>query len=199
MELTELQNMWLANDQRIKKSLKINREILNRILQTKTQKRITRIKIEATLEIVLPIIGVAVFLLPNVEIRYDFWFYLGNLLFWSFFVTTYIWAIQYFRLVHKIDFQQSVFILKKQVAELEKNKLKFKRFGSFLAPAAIAGIFLMMEFPIFSTHSIWPFLPLGLIIIIFAGSTYVSFKYSIKERFRKLNSEIAEIEQLLAE
>ena len=128
MELTELQNMWLANDQKIQNSLKVNREILNRILQTKTQKRITRIKIEATLELALPIIAVAVFLLPNFEIRNDFWFYLGNLLFWSFFVTTYIWAIQYFRLVHKIDYQQSVFILKKQVAELEKNKLKFKRF-----------------------------------------------------------------------
>ena len=94
MELTELQNMWLANDQKIQNSLKVNREILNRILQTKTQKRITRIKIEATLELALPIIAVAVFLLPNFEIRNDFWFYLGNLLFWSFFVTTYISSIQ---------------------------------------------------------------------------------------------------------
>ena len=52
---------------------------------------------------------------------------------------------------------------------------------------------MIANIPILSKHS---FLPISLIISVFIISIYVTFKYSIFERFKKLNMEIDEIEQL---
>jgi hypothetical protein len=42
-------------------------------------------------------------------------------------------------------------------------------------------------------------LPLFLIIMVFISSVYLTFKYSIYERFKKLNKDINEIEHLKKE
>jgi hypothetical protein len=57
----------------------------------------------------------------------------------------------------------------------------------------VTGVFLIANIPIVSRHS---FLPLSLIISVFIISIYIAFKYSIFERFKKINMEIDEIEQL---
>jgi hypothetical protein len=61
-------------------------------------------------------------------------------------------------------------------------------------PFAILGIFSMLiQKPIFNKEFI---IFLVLVVIVYISSMYFTFKYSIYERFRKLNNEIEEIEML---
>jgi hypothetical protein len=57
----------------------------------------------------------------------------------------------------------------------------------------MTGVFLIANIPILSKHSI---LPISLIISVFIISAYITIKYSIFERFKTINREIEEIEQL---
>jgi hypothetical protein len=99
-----------------------------------------------------------------------------------------------FLLIRKIDFSESILSLKKEIAELEKYKIKITRISYMFMPFAILGIFLMLiQKPIYNAESI---VMLALIVLVYISSIYYTFKYSIYERFRKLNKEIAEIEEL---
>jgi hypothetical protein len=60
-------------------------------------------------------------------------------------------------------------------------------------PIALIGIFLMADFPILSKNSI---LPLSLIVLVFSGSIYYTFKVQIFKQFRKIDRELNEIEKL---
>ena len=84
-------------------------------------------------------------------------------------------------------------MIKINIKKLEKCKLRLTRLTYILMPFGIIGIFLMAKFPILSKDSL---LPISLIIMVMIISIYYTFKYSIFERFRKLNMEIDEIEQL---
>lgn len=106
----------------------------------------------------------------------------------------YDWNIKYFMLIRKMDFSGVILPLKKGVAELEKYKIKTTKIKYSLMPIAIVGIFCMLiEKPIISTESIVLF---ALIIIVFLASAYYTFKFTIFEKFRKLNKEIEEVELL---
>ena len=197
MELTELQSLWTKQDETMKENIRLNREILRQLLIRKPERRIRWIKIHSIYELILPLILLPI-IIPQMEFRNETSFYIGALLFGSFCLTTYIWAIQYFLKVMKIDFSSPIITMKKQLAELEKLKLKTKKIGFMLVPVVLAGIFLLGGFRIHEV-SFYTMLPLFLIIIVFSISVYATFHYSIFERFRKLNHEISELEKLIDE
>jgi hypothetical protein len=58
------------------------------------------------------------------------------------------------------------------------------------------GFLVMIIHKITFSYSLVSFIPLLLIILVFISSMYFTFKYSIYERFRKLNKEIDDLEQL---
>jgi hypothetical protein len=194
MELAELQNLWTKQDETLKENVRLNREILRQLLQQKPEKRILWIKLHSIYELILPLILLPIFI-PSMQFRDEFTFYLGATLFGAFCVITYCWAIRYFLLVMKIDFSSSIIILKRQIAELEKNKLRTKKIGFILFPFVLVGIFMMGGFRIHE-FTFFSMLPLLFILVVFSASVYITFKYSIFERFRKLNREISELERL---
>jgi len=194
MELAELQNLWTKQDETMKENVRLNREILRQLLQQKPERRILWIKFHSIYELILPLILLPIFI-PGMQFRDEFTFYLGALLFGTFCAVTYWWAIRYFLLVMKIDFSSSIIILKRQIAELEKNKLKTKKIGFLLFPFVLIGIFMLGGFRI-NEFTFFSMLPLLLILVVFSASVYITFKYSIFERFRKLNQEITELERL---
>ncbi len=194
MELNELQSLWIENDKKISDNIRLNKEILKRMLISKPEKRFNWIKIKAEISLFSPIILFLALLVTDIQFRLTVNFYIGLGLFAVIYVTNYVWGIRYFLLIRKIDFSGNILSLKKDIAELEKYKIKITRISYMLMPFAILGIFLMLiHKPIYNAESI---VMLALIVLVYISSIYYTFKYSIYERFRKLNKEIAEIEEL---
>lgn len=161
---------------------------------SKPEKRFNWIKIKAEISLFSPIILFLVLLVTDIQFRLTANFYIGLGLFAMIYVTNYVWGIRYFLLIRKIDFSGAILSLKKEIAELEKYKIKITRISYMLMPFAILGIFLMLiQKPIYTAESI---VMLALIVLVYISSIYYTFKYLIYERFRKLNKEIAEIEEL---
>jgi glucan phosphoethanolaminetransferase (alkaline phosphatase superfamily) len=193
MELTELQNIWQQYDKKLSENTRLNKEVLKMMLKSKPEKKVNWIKLKAAFNLILPIVIILVMMVPRVEFRNETSFYVGFFLFGPFALLTYYWAIRYYLLINKIDFSNSISTTKKNIKEVEKYKIKMTKFGYLFSPFAMAGVFLIANIPILSKQS---FLPISLIISVFIISIYVTFKYSIFERFKKLNMEIEEIEQL---
>jgi hypothetical protein len=193
MELIELQNIWQQYDRKLSENTRLNKEILKMMLKSKPEKRVTWIKLTAAWRLLLPIVIILFMMVPRVEFRNETSFYVGFLLFGPFALLTYYWAIRYYLLVNRIDFSNTVATIKKNIKEVEKYKIKMTKYGCILSPFGLIGVFLIANIPILSKHSL---LPVSLIISVFIISLYVTFKYSIFERFKKLNMEIDEIEQL---
>jgi len=194
MELDELQNIWLQYDRKITDNTQLNKEILKRMLMSKPEKRLNWIKIKAGFNVLSPAILILLIKVMDMKFSLTSSFYIGLSLFLTLFIINYIWNIRYFLLIRKIDFSGAILSIKKQIAELEKYKIKTTKIRYLIMPFAIIGIFFMLiQKPIFNTESIVMF---ALIILVYITSIYYTFKYSISEQFRKLNKEIFEIEEL---
>ena len=194
MELDELQNIWLQYDRKITDNTQLNKEILKRMLMSKPEKRLNWIKIKAGFNVLSPVILILLIKVMDMKFSLTSSFYIGLSLFLTLFIINYIWNIRYFLLIRKIDFSGAILSIKKQIAELEKYKIKTTKIRYLIMPFAIIGIFFMLiQKPIFNTESIVMFV---LIMLVYISSIYYTFKYSISEQFRKLNKEIFEIEEL---
>jgi hypothetical protein len=196
MELSELQNLWMDYDKKISENTRLNKEILRLMLLSKPQKRLNWIKIIAGLRIFSPLVFVTVLLVLNVQFYISIRFYIGLAIFLPVIAITYIWDIKYFMLIREIDFSNPVLTLKKVIAQLEKFKIKKTRIRYMLGPFAMAGFLMMIIHNINFSLNFISMLPLLLMILVFLSSMYVTFKYSIYERFKRLNKDIYDIEQL---
>lgn len=194
MELNELQNIWSQYDRKITDNTHLNKEILKRMLMSKPEKRLNWIKIKAGFNVLSPVILILMIKIMDMKFSLTSSFYIGLSLFLTLFIINYIWNIRYFLLIRKIDFSGAILSIKKQIAELEKYKVKTTKIRYLVMPFAIIGIFFMLiQKPIFNTESIVMFV---LILLVYISSIYYTFKYAISEQFKKLNKEIIEIEEL---
>jgi hypothetical protein len=196
MELSELQNIWQQYDKKITQNTRLNKEILRLMLISKPRRRLNWIKIQAGYSILSPLIFVIALLVLNVQFYISISFYIGLALFLPVYTITYIWDIKYFILIRKIDFSMPVLTLKKEIAQLEKYKIKKTQIRYILMPFAMAGFLLMIIHSMNFSFNFVSMIPLILMILVFLSSMYITFKYSIYERFQKLNKDIDEIEQL---
>lgn len=193
MELLQLENIWKEYDKKITDNTRINKEILRRMLISKPERQLNWIKIKAGFNILSPVIFVTLILILNVQFHFKTNFYIGLTLFLPIYLITYIWDIKYFKLTRNIDFTMPVLSIKKLIAELEKYKIKTTRIKYLLMPFAMIGFFLMIIQKITFRFDFVSTIPLLLIVLVFILSFYFTFKYSIYELFRRLNSEIEEI------
>jgi len=196
MELTELQNIWQQYDKKISENTRLNKEILRLMLLSKPKIQLSWIKIKAGFFVLSPILLVLFILVLNVQFSITTNFYIGLSLFLPIYTITYIWDIRYFKLIRIIDFSKPVLSIKKQIAELEKYKIKKTRIRYILMPFAMIGFLLMIIHKITISYNLVSILPLLLIILVYISSLFFTFKYSIYEQFNKLNKDIDEIEQL---
>jgi hypothetical protein len=193
MELSELQKYWDIYEKKVDENIHINKEILRRMLISKTEKRFNKIKIKAGINLIAPFILILFLVLPNTDFHNTYYFYSGLTVFLVLATIIYIWTIKYYIMIGKIDFSNPVLIIKKNIQELERYKIKTTKLGYIFTPFAMIGIFLVANIPLFSMDTV---LFLLLVVIVMIFSMYYTFKYSIFERFKKLNIEIDEIEQL---
>jgi len=196
MELTELQNIWQEYDKKISENTRINKEILRLILLEKPRKRLNWIQIKAGTWLFSPVMLVFLILILDVQFNISTRFFIGLGLFLPVFIINYIWDIKYFTLIREIDFTMPVLSIKKVITELQKYKLKTTKIRYLLMPLAMTGFLLMIIHKITFRLDFFSILPLLLIVLVFFSSMYFTFKYSIYERYKKLNKDIDEIVQL---
>jgi hypothetical protein len=193
MELLELQNIWNQYDKKISENIRLNKDILRKMLLTKTEKRLNRIKVEAGIRLALSLLLAPTILMFNISIRTTIDFYIGLCLFTVLFIFFGIYRIKYFLMFNKIDFSNSVSTIRKGVNEIMKYELKMIHVGLLLLPLGAISFFLFAKIPFLTQETL---IPLSLMIIILTVSFIYKTKYSYEERFRKLNQEIEEIEEL---
>jgi hypothetical protein len=196
MELSELQNIWQEYDKKISENTRINKEILRLILLEKPRKRLNWIKLKAGTWLFSPVLFVFLILILDVQFNISTRFFIGLGLFLPVYIINYIWDIKYFTLIREIDFTMPVLSIKKVITELQKYKLKTTSIRYLLMPLAMAGFLLMIIHKITIKLDFFSILPLLLIVVVFFSSMYFTFKYSIYERYKKLNKDIDEIGQL---
>jgi len=196
MELAELQNIWQEYDKKISENTRLNKEILRLILLEKPQRRLNWIKIKAGAWIFSPVLFIFLVLILNVQFNVSIRFFIGLGLFLSVYILNYFWDIKYFTLIRKIDFTIPVLSIKRVIAELEKYKIKTTKIRYMLMPIAMTGFLLMIIKKITFHFDFLSGLPLLLIVLVFFSSMYFTFKYSIYERYKKLNKDLDEIDQL---
>jgi len=206
MELSELQNLWLENNRKLEQTLHINRVILDQLIRTKSGKRLTLIKTEAFITLLMPFVLLLLIAFgvwnPGLKIHVSFQFYFGIFLFGIVFLTNYVLSAYYYWLLMKVDFTGKMVEIKTRIVKAEAYKLKLTRLSYLMMPFGIAGVFMILGVPIFSPGSELPlqaYLPLFLIVVVFIGSVFVSFKYTLVQRFKKLKAEIVELEKLAKE
>ncbi len=196
MEINELQMLWQQQNNHILENTRINKEVLKRILIMKPEKRINREKIKSWINLISPIALVIFIFIPNFHYRDTVIYITGLLMFVTVFFLIYYWQMTYFFLLRKVDFSATIVSIKKQIATLEKYKIKSTKLKYALMPIAMLGIFgMLIQKPNFNNESI---VLIVLIVAVFTASALVTFKISIKEQFRQLNKEINEVEKIEA-
>ncbi len=194
MEIIDLENIWKEYDKKIADNTRINKEILKRMLVVKPEKRVNWIKLKAGINLFSPIIMAAILWIMDVKIILSVNFYIGLSIFMTTFIVNYVWNVKYYLLIRKIVFSKPILTIKKDIAQIEKYKIKTTKARYIFMPFAIIGIFLMIiQRPVLNFESA---VMIILVIIVFISSILFTFKYSIYERFSRLNREIEEIEML---
>jgi hypothetical protein len=196
MELAELKSIWKEYDKKISENTRLNKEILRFLLIKKPQRRLNWLIIKSGLLVFSPVLFVSLILILNVQFNISPRFFMGLSLFLPIFIINYIWDIRYFTLIRRIDLTMSVLSIKKVITELEKYKIKTTKIRYLLMPLAMTGFLLMIINKITFELTFFSILPLLLIVLVFFLSMYFTFKYSIYERYKKLNNDLDEIEKL---
>jgi len=193
MELDELKSAWIQHERVLLENTALNKELLRKLLLVNVEKRIDWLKIKKLAGLILPLIGIVFIVIPRIQFSFQFDVVLGFILFGSISVISYIWLIREYLLIEKLNLNESITTVSKQLRVAERYKLKITKNGYLLAPFMIVGVFLSAGIPFLSTKMI-PFY--ALCVIIFLISTYIRSKYGTIARLRKLEKDIEEISKL---
>jgi len=196
MELQELQNIWVQYERDLAKNTQINKEILRNILLTKTEKKVNWLKIRSLINLIFPIPMFIFIVIPRLEFSLEIKFIVGIVVVVVFSIVSYAWAIKYYILVNKLDFYEPLTSVKKHLIEAEKYKFRITRFGLMLAPFMIIGIFLSVDFPIFSEKMI---LFYSLMLIVMILSAFIQKKHGVLANLKRIKRELEEIVKLEGE
>ena len=191
-----MQEFWKLHNEKISENTRINKEILRQLLLQRPRKRLTWYKFGAALRIFSPLLFIFLVLILKVQFQVSFHFYIGLILFVPVFCLTYFWDIRYYMKISEIRFSLPVLTLRKSFAELEKYRLKTTKIRYLLMPVAMAGFLMMIIRKVTIKPDLLTMLPLVLIVIVFFSSMFITIRYTILEKFRKLNQDIDEIEKL---
>jgi hypothetical protein len=193
MEWTELQVMWQQYDARLTENTRINKEILKRMLRSKPEKRLTRMRGWGIFGLVMPISVACIALIPNVKFRNEWDFYLG-----LFLLTVVLLAgifYQYFQnvlLMRDIDFTKQVAKTKKQLLRLAEARLRATKWGYITLITGMVGVCLIGQLPVMTIK----FAGIALFIIILAIISSHIHSKKFKSQLSNFNAELEEIEQL---
>lgn len=193
MEQDELQSIWTQHEKKLVESTQINKALIKKLLIANAEKRIDWIKIRNLANLILPLILIPIIAIPRIQFTLKFDVVIGIILFISLSVISYIWAVRLYLLIEKLNFDESILSVSKQLKLVAKYKLKITRHGLMLAPFMVIGIFLSAGIPFFSPRMI-PFYTL--MVVVFLISTYIRTKHGLVAQVRKIDRDMEEIAKL---
>ncbi|TDQ10994.1 hypothetical protein [Pedobacter metabolipauper] len=138
MELDELKTMWLSNDAKLDKSLKLDEQGISLI---QTQKAVSKLAplyrqrvIESIFNFVV-VVALTGFLLKNI---YQFSYAVSAVVLLAFYITTLINALKQITLIKRMDFNNDVATIQSSLVMLQTHILTYARLGVLFVPAFLA-------------------------------------------------------------
>lgn len=193
MELDNIKNSWKQENLQIAANVQLNKDSLMEKITRETNRMKRKNLLLLLFRIPFPIVIFSI-ILTHLQIRNIFNFYIGMALFLAFACFTIRGLINYYMKVRKLDLTASYLENRKQVRELELYKLKVTKRNYCSSPVGIAGIFLIINAPIFTTTE--GAIMLLLIMLVMAASIFINLKYILPAQFKKLNAEIKKIKEI---
>ena len=197
MEWTELQAMWQQYDARLAENTRINKEILKRMLRSKPENRLKRMKGWAMYGIIVPVPIICFALIPNIKFRNEWDFYLGFVLLAAMLSFVLYHGVQWFLQLRNIDFTNQIAKTRKQLIQLKEYRYKNSKFGVLGLILMLIGIYLLMGLE--TVHSLMKtklFYILNGIIFLQATVTFLIRRRKLNNQLNNFNAELNEIEQL---
>lgn len=193
MELDNIKNSWKQENLQIAANVQLNKEALMEKITKETNRMKRKNLLLLLFRIPFPIVIFCI-ILTHLQIRNIFNFYAGMSLFLAFACFTLCGLVNYYMKVRKLDLTESYLENKKKVRELKLYKLKVTKRNYCSSPVGIAGIFLIINAPVFTTTE--GAIMLLLIMLVMAASIFINLKYILPAQFKKLNAEIKKIKEI---
>ena len=196
MELQELQTLWQQYDVKLTANTQINKEILRRIIRKKPERKIKWSKMyHATGLFLMPVLLLIIFTIRPLISRHELGFYIGIFLFFGGCFMGWIWSFKNYLLLRRIDLTNMIIISRRDIISLEKFRTRVLQSGYILSPFVILGVFMMSGVRFSPQQTFFSILPLILCFLVMLTSMYFQFKWK-NEWFKKINSELDELEEL---
>lgn len=191
MDYNEFQLLWsqmgndASNNSDIKKSVR-------KILEKKHQKKWNLYVWKAWYQLLFLVIIVTaliymLFFYLKIDHTTPFW--VGFSILIPIYGLTFYLNITYTLRLAKINYSEPLFKIKREICKLETFKIKWTIGGWFLSIITLIGFYIMVP------HRIEP-IAWALIIIVVTGQSIYNYKKDTKERYKKLQMEIKEMELL---
>ncbi len=196
MELDELQAMWQQYDHRLTENIRLNKEILKKMLKARPERRINWVTLQTGASLLLtPFILLIIFSFSEIKLNIGIHLFLGIFMFGGCCLVGYFWSVKHFLLLRKINFINPVTTTRKDINQFEKCNTKSLKMGYSLMPFGIIGVFLMFDMHFPTPVSLYALTPLLLCFVVMIVSLYFRLKWK-NWWFKKLNAELDEIEEL---
>jgi len=198
METNELQEMWTDFDKKISDNTRLNKEILKRMLISKSERRFSQVTLKVVIEVVVIIAMLIYFFVKHVSFQPTIVFSLGLTIFVAAIVIPIIGHIRYFFMLYKINFSESVLSLKKKIIESERLREKNIRHDRFMVLfILISAWFISQDYrDVLTSHSRIFGEPFFVVSVIVSVIVVFSIKHLRDKTLYRLNSELTEIEEL---
>jgi len=197
MEWTELQAMWQQYDARLAESTRINKEILRRMLRSKPEKRLKRMKGWAMYGIIAPVPIMCIALIPNIKFRNEWDFYSGFVLLAAMSAYILYHGVLWYMKIRDIDFTNQIAKTRKQLIQLKEYRYKNSKFGFLGLIIMVIGVWLLMGLEMlhyFMKTKL--FYILTIFIFLNAMVTFLIRRRKLNNQLNNFNAELNEIEQL---
>lgn len=203
MDINILQEMWTDYDKKLSENTRINKEILKQILISKPEKRFSKLVFKAGLEVVGSIVFLIYFFIRYVSFQPTVTFFCGMAVFTITMGIPLAGFIRYFFMLYRMSFTDSVLELRRKMNESKKFRGVIVRNANLLTPFLLisAWFILSPDFTSAIIHSLRiisepiGYIP-GIIAIVFIFGKRILDKRMIRDRYKKIDQELAEIEEL---
>jgi hypothetical protein len=204
MELNELQNIWMQYDRKISENTRLNKEILKRMLISKSERKFSKVILTACIEVIVTIILVVYFLAKHLSFQPQIEFFIGLIVFVAAIGIPVIGHIRYILILYRMNFSESVLSLRKKINESEKIKEKNIRYGRLMVPFILLSVLFvstdiknitMLHFSKIIDEPIF-FAFAALISVILSLFFILSIKHFKDKTLNEIDHELSEIEEL---
>lgn len=197
MELQDLKDAWKNYDEKLDKIEQINRQILENVISSKTERKLFWMKIQSVLGILTtPILMVIVIIPFVIEREINFIGYIGVSIISIIFLYSFFNAVSYYKLISIIKPAiNTILETKENIAGIKRYVLRMQKERNIIYPFMALSLILMISKSIdFKDPQKIAILIIMIVGIFFWGN--FKFKIYFHDKIELIDKEINEIEEL---